>query len=797
VSVVLAWVVFPSVAVAVALGWGLLTELAAGRPLPGVLLAPLGLAAIVVVSQLLTASDATAELATPVVTAGGAAGLAVARRRLRAASLDRWAVAAATAVFLVYAAPVVLSGSATFAGYGQLGDIADQFVIVDSMMDTGGSVADPSASAFDRAVAAYPEQGYPTGMHTALGALRPLVGQDVAWVYQPFLALVMALAALALLPLLVPVLASRRARAVAVTAAALPALTFGYALQGSIKELGAVWVLALLGGLLPWYAAAVPGPRRVVPLVLAAGAGAGVLGAAIAPWLGPLALVCLYLAARRGGRWQALPAGLEAVAFAAGAAVLSLPTLTGLGTYADVVVDVVTRGSELGNLLHPLSVWQALSAWPSWDFRLDPDTVPRWIAVGASGMAVALGVAAVLRRPARHWALLAWLGAVAIGWAYVTGRGSPWADAKVLAITAPAVALTAAVGVLTLVERGMRLEGAAMTALLAGAMLWSVGLEARGASLAPRGRLDELAELAPTLRGPTLLPQFEPFAKHFLRDAAPDSLTEPYPGFTGPALRAGVEGRPLGSSFDVDDLAPRYVGRFRTIVLRRGPGSRPPALYRRVWRGRWYEAWTRAPGAQRRWIGSVAAGSASSPAGRPDCSQVRRLARFALRTRARIVAYPRAAPVVWTPANVSPLPSAWGVDPGDPQTLVAPRPGEVSGAVAVPRAGEYDVWLASSLGAEVTVSIDGRDVGRVRGGIQPRGQVLPLDRVRLAAGRHAIAVRRGGHGLRPGAEGGSRLIGPVTLEVAGALDRPLLAVSPRRADVLCRRSVDWVEAVRP
>jgi len=152
--------------------------------LPGVLLLPLGLAAIVVVSQLLTAGDATAELATPAVTAGGAAGLLAGRAWRRVRCLDGWAAVAAAAVFLVYAAPA-FSGSAAFAGYGQLGDIADHFVVVDWMTHMGKATADSTASAYEMAVAAYPGQGYPTGMHTALGALRPLTGQDVPWSSSP------------------------------------------------------------------------------------------------------------------------------------------------------------------------------------------------------------------------------------------------------------------------------------------------------------------------------------------------------------------------------------------------------------------------------------------------------------------------------------------------------------------------------------------------------------------------------------------------------------------------------------
>jgi hypothetical protein len=69
--------------------------------------------------------------------------------------------------------------------------------------------------------------------------------------------------------------------------------------------------------------------------------------------------------------------------------------------------------------------------------------------------------------------------------------------------------------------------------------------------------------------------------------------------------------------------------------------------------------------------------------------------------------------------------------------------------------------------------------------------------VRLGAGVHAVALRRDGPGLHPGAEGGSRRVGAFVLEPAGAGDRPLLATPPAQAGALCRRYVDWVDAVRP
>ena len=232
---------------------------------PGVLLVPVGLAPVVVVSQLLTVSGATAELACPVVALGGLAGLVLGRIRLLALRPDPWLTGAALFVFAAYAAPVVLSGAATFSGYGVLGDTAVHFVAIDWLLTEGRTVSG-GPSTYQATLSAYMNAGYPTGAQTALGALRPLSGQDVAWVFAPFLAFVMTLASLSLVALVSTVVDDRRLRAGAVALAGVPSLAYAYTLEGSIKEVGTIWVLALLGALVVWFAAAEPGWRRVLPV---------------------------------------------------------------------------------------------------------------------------------------------------------------------------------------------------------------------------------------------------------------------------------------------------------------------------------------------------------------------------------------------------------------------------------------------------------------------------------------------------------------------------------------------------
>ena len=109
-----AWVLFPLVLLAVCLGCGLAVEWIAGGVLPGTLLPSLGLALVIVIATITTQSGTTAPLTTWVVVAIALAGYASAPQRLRP---EPWAVGVALGVFALCAAPVVLSGNATFLGY--------------------------------------------------------------------------------------------------------------------------------------------------------------------------------------------------------------------------------------------------------------------------------------------------------------------------------------------------------------------------------------------------------------------------------------------------------------------------------------------------------------------------------------------------------------------------------------------------------------------------------------------------------------------------------------------------------
>ena len=143
---------------------------------------------------------------------------------------------------------------------------------------------------------------------------------------------------------------------------------------------------------------------------------------------------------------------------------------------------VVTAQEELGNLVAPLSLAQVSGVWLSGDYRVLPTAGPgidklevTYVLIGVVVAAGVLGVAWLVRN--RALGPLLFLAVSLIALAYVTRRGSPWADAKALAIASPAVLLMAALGPLALEARGARLEALGLAAALVIGVLGSNALD--------------------------------------------------------------------------------------------------------------------------------------------------------------------------------------------------------------------------------------------------------------------------------------------------------------------------------
>jgi hypothetical protein len=767
-DLIVSWVLFPAAFVSVCAGAGLLVELVAGCRLPASALPAAGLAALIVLGTALTVADSTAELAAPACVALAVAGFATAVALRQPVPRGLWPFAAAAAAFAVYAAPVVLSGEATIAGFIKLDDTATWLAFADRIADHGRDLDGLAPSTYEAALALNIGDGYPVGAFVALAVSSSLSGVDPAWLVQPYIATLAAVLALALWALATPLRAQPALRAAASAVGATSALLVGYGLWGGIKEVLAAALLAATVALtLPALERDAPA-RTMIPAALAAAAVVAALSAAGTIWLLPIAAgAWVALAAVRGGPSSAL----RVAGAAALVAVLSLPTLIPGGVRPPTSAPLDDSGA-LGNLAGPLDPLQLAGIWASGDFRLQPADELATITLAALACALAAGaVLEALRRREVGLPLLV-LGVLG-GCAILAFAGSPWVEGKAFASASIAIPFAAMVGAGLLACRGRAILGTAAAVAVAGGVLWSNALAYQDVNLAPREQLSELERIGALLEGegPTLMTEYSPYgARHFLRAGDPESISElrrrEIP------LRNGAR-VPKDESADTDAIDPQALSVYRSLVVRRSPAqSRPPAAYRLVWGGETYELWQRAadarPAAER-----LGLGGPTNPVAVPRCARVRRLARAAA-PGATLVAARHAAPLVKRLSEI-------GV-------------GTITAEVEVPRTGEYEIWLGGSVRSLAEAGIDGRPVGSVRHELNNEGGYVSFGTAAVGAGIHAVALRFHGPDFAPGSDGGPEAVGPLAMSSATAADSRLRRVSPAdAADRLCGRAWDWIE----
>jgi hypothetical protein len=794
-TLLIAWLVFPLVLTALCVGCGLLLDAIAGGCIPGPLVPGAGLAAIIVVAQVPTLWAATAAVSTPLAMALAVAGFATSRRWRTRGEIS-WPVVAAVAVFAVYAAPIVLSGQATFAGYIRLDDTATWMALTDRVMDHGRSLAGLPPSSYEATLAFNLGAGYPIGVFLPLGIARVLVGQDLAWIVQPYLAFCTALLALALWELAGPVIRSRALRAAVAFVAAQTALLFGYYLWGGIKEAAGATLVATIGGLAPVVVRERYSLRSLAPLAVTCAALIGVLSGGGAIWLVPLLVPLAVVAVLRLGP---VPGLVRAGLFAGATAALCVPVLAPGGALPPTSAPL-TSSSALGNLGHPLSKLQLFGIWPAGDFRMDPtDPGLAYALIAVAGAAALLGLHCAWRRRAGALPLYALGALVACG--VIVAAGSPWVEAKAMAIAAPAIVVLAMVGggglllgAATRARVPLRIVGAGLLIAVAGGVLWSNALAYRDVNLAPRDQLAELETIGGRIagQGPTLMTEYQPYGvRHFLRDAAPEGASElrrrVVPLIGGGSL-------PKGQTADTDRFRLGAILTYRTLVLRRSPfQSRPPAPYRLIWRGHYYEVWQRPSSAPGHLTAHLGLGRGVEPAAVPRCRQVHRLAREAGRGGELVAAARERIETIHPSATKHPNAWQWA---GYPGSLLPTKAGAIRAVARIRRPGDYDVWLGGSVRPQVDLEVDGEPAGEVRHQLNNEGEYVQLGSVRLARGAHTLKVNFHGADLHPGSGGAPSPIGPLVLSRQDPADERVAHLGTGEAPHLCGKRWDWIEAVR-
>jgi hypothetical protein len=814
VSLILSWALFPLVLALIGVGWGLGVERATGTRVNEALLLPLGLAAALVVAGTLTAFTALAPTAVPVVAVGAAAGLPLAwagRRRL-----GGWPLLVAAGVLCVYGAPVLLSGQATFTGFIRLDDTATWFNVIDHVMSHGRSVSGEPSSTYSLVYSGDVGPTYPLGAFMLLGVAHTLVGIDVAWVFQPYLACCGAATGLCVYGLIQPTVPSVRIRALAAFLAAQSALLYGYSLWGGIKELTAAFLLVLVMAL----AADIIGlrpkrPRELLPLGLATGALIQTLGVGAVAWVAPAFAFVAAFWVLQGRCTKKIRASAVSIAWLLGiTAAVIVPVWIVFGGFLSNDVGLFSSGqslaTRLGNLDHPLSVFQLAGIWPVGDFRLTPPALPSVLLIGLALLAATGALWVSARR--REFGLLLYVAVALAGCGVMYfGGATPWVVAKALAISAPALLAAALAGAAMLLRRHS--AGFLVLLALAGGVLWSNALAYHDVLLAPRPRLAELQHIGDLVagKGPTLINEYEIYAdRHFLRAGAPVEPAEYRPAAL--SLRDGVL-LTKAAWADLDSFPLSTLEAYRSIVTRRSPvESRPPSNYQLVYQGSYYDLWQRPSHPSMSILAQIPYGESNAlpycgaaengpykpecsvnPVATPPCVQIQGLARLASRRHAELVAYQRPAPIV-ARGDQTLWPSPWLHDP-EAHTLTPTIPGQAISHIAVASSQRYELWLGGSFARGFEVSIDGRSVGSVSDELSAFGGYVYIADPFLTAGIHTFALTYPPANLAPGSGDDSfTSLSAIALEQ----NRPrgkLITLTAQHAARLCGRPLDWIEIV--
>lgn len=782
----LAWVVFPLLALAICTGVGLLAERLAGVELQPALVPPLGFAAAIVVLAPLFALGAGEGPGALLLIVAAMLGFVFGSGRGLAARLrPRAGAAAGLGAYALYIAPVALSGKATFLGYNLLNDTAIHLALVDWIGDHGTTYTQLPPSSYAAAIDEYVGSSYPLGSHELLAALRPLTELDPALLYQPFLALSAALAACAAYALL----RGERVRAVPAAlggfAVVASQLVFSFALQGGIKEITFITCLATAAavGAHPVRSERPAGAAALLALPVAA--LWGIYGVYALPWIAPLAVVAVWLLWRFGSPIRG------PVIVGVGVFVLGIAAdFKGSIDYYRHGHDVITGTAELGPLAGPLKLAQASGIWLTGDYRFVPQT-HSWVTYLLAGLALALaltGVAFAARRRAPGALLLVVPALVA--WFSVTVTSSPYIDAKALVILSPALIVVACLALRALPRRVV----VGVVVVLGGAILVSDGLAYRMALPAPIDRLHELSRIDARFagRGPILVNEFEEYTKHFMRESRG---SDPYEGWNAGRARLVDPALPVAAhAYDLDQLKSSFVQGYRLIATRRSPAeSRPPSNYKRVFQGRWYDVWEREGPAPLR---HVPLGQPPlDPTGQVPCSAVKLLAQGG-----DLIAALRPRPVLVSLAQTKRRPPGWDEVPRDPFALAIHKGGSIEvPARGVEPQGAYAGervrwWVRGSTFRNDRIVAGGKtlEVPRALNGPNQWVEARPT----LGPGQAGPTLRfeRPKRSLRPG-DAQPDVVGPV----AAVADRgPLMfRVTPKSYKLMCGGfPLDWIDVVR-
>jgi hypothetical protein len=810
---VLTTLVYPVVLALLCLGGALLVDRASGGLLPAMLFPAVGAAALIVLSQLSTYITPLAPATPYLLVALALAGLLLGRQRLRTLAREWrtsvWQLLVCPLAYALALAPVLLAGRPTFSSYMALADSAVHMLGADFLIRHGQDYSHLDLhNSYGLFVHNYYGSSYPSGADTLFGGSSVLLGLPLIWTFQPFVAFMLATAAGPAWVLVRRVGLRGGLAALATLTVTLPALVYAYELIGSVKEIVALSLILCMGVLVVdhrrwlW-----TGARTAIPFALVVAAGLAALGVAFGAWALAAALVLAGVvltelrAGRASRRDEGSPrepdvGGTSANADTRGLLALLLAGLLVLlvaawPTWAQLsgslkIAQAIASTSNSGNLHSPLRPSQLFGVWLGGSYKLLPIGGALTLTIVLIALVLVLVVAGVgnLVR-ARRYALAAWFAGMVFVWLALDRSATTWANAKTLMLTSPAVMLMAWAGIAAMRDSRIRIAAPLVAFLLVGGVFCSDALLYHSSNLAPTARYEELASIDKRFaeRGPTLFTDFDEYSLYELRDmdvGGPDFVYPP------PALAAAAGG--YGDPVDLNKIAPAALASYPLIVTRRDPTAvRPPAAYRLLWQGVYYQVWGRRRGAKPALVHIALSGSRQA-----QCAQIARLADAPRAHRGTLVG--AVAPqLIAVPLKRTVRPPGWGrARPG----IVMGRPGTLHATFDLPHAGVWRLGLKGEVMRTVHIAIDGRPLGSIGGQLDGNSLVAntltPLS-VSLTADPHTLTITRPGASLAPG-DGGAAVLAAIFLVPAGPAGEPELRSTPVASwQVLCGRPLQWVE----
>jgi hypothetical protein len=779
------------------LGCGLALERALRIRVSNALLLPLGLCVALALIYPGYAAGAGDALAIALLLAVGLAGLLLAKDGLRARLNPGWPGTAGLAIYVLYMLPVIAYGHWTWSGYDFVNDSAFEMLLASHIKGYGLTLGNIPLSSEQQFLMSYLNSGYPLGTQSLLGTLSGLTDTDVAVLYQGFIASMAGLAAVALASAMRGLLDARRA-ALAGAAALAANLTYQYALQGAVKEIGLLATLCA-GVAVGREAIKLGRPYAgAVMLAVVAAATMACYDAVAVPFLGALLLflglgLMFVRRLRPSLRWSGpLVVGLGL------AVLLSIPSLVSFKTFFNVAstgqgVSGV-GATQFGQLLRVLPLSQLSGVWLAGEYRLA-------IASHHAGLLTTVATVVVLVAivPCVVWALMrrqvavpVAIGMVGLVLLVVFPRVSPYAQGKLLAMCSPLVVLAGVAGLLCL--RGPRagLVGLLAASAVSLAILASDVLAYSHDRVAPTAQIEAIGQTGDRFagRGLVLWNEFQEYAKYFAHAAR---VSVPFEALTPQQAQLRAPTYSYGHYFDLDEELLSFVEGYPIIVTRRSPSaSRPPANYKLVYENAYYLGWERMSTPQV--LEHMPLQQQYSPSLPIQCSALGPIVAKAPHGSELVVA--SAPEVSWYEPISDPSRSGgWTVDPTLSGVVETRTGGHAEGVLTVKRAGVYRVWVQGDFPRPVQVQIGGRTVGSVSGANTP-GQWLQAATLHLRPGRYPsrVVMVAGHRHFGPG-EWWPGTLGAVELQSETPEHMTTLALSRWRT--LCGKEADWVEVVRP